>query len=302
MPAPDTAAVQETLPGLRMPPPIRPEGIFYATIVDSVYQIQRRLDGTEQWRGQLTTAEVIAWQEQETFISMMLAAYERVPHYLIAHDEPVQTLIDLICFKRLKIYLGYPITNLRREGQAHLIEMARAFGRRLRGHFVVFDPLSVKDEEAAAFARLSDADFEEQYSPEERETILAWAGSRERLRAWARALDEHTRLALGRATVVRDLRLIDQSDMNVVFYPTGQMSFGVLSEMNHAHTTGKKVYILYPFKSISPFLEYYATGVRNPRPDESDPQTPQEIIAFMRRATDALTEELLKATGFESAR
>ncbi len=293
MPTPDATAVQETLPGLRLAPPIRPEGIFYATVVDSVYQIQRRLDGTEQWRGKLMPAEVIAWQEQEVFISMMFAAYERVPHYLIAHDEPVQTLFDLICFKRPKIYLGYPITNLRRESRAHLIEAARAFGRRLRGHFVVFDPLSVKDEEAAAFARLSDQEFEAQYSPEERESILAWSGGRDRLRAWGRGLDDHTRLQLGRATVVRDLRLIDQSDMNVVFYPTSQMSFGVLAEMIHAHTTGKKVYILYPFKSISPFLEFYATGVRNPRPDESDPLTSEEIAAFMRRATDALTEELL---------
>ncbi|MGQ0549294.1 MAG: hypothetical protein ACT4PY_06465 [Armatimonadota bacterium] len=294
MPLPDQTVVQETLPGLRLAPPVRPEGIFYATIVDSVYQIQRRLDTTEQWRRKVTADDVIAWQEQEVFTSMMLAAYERVPHYLIAHDEPVQTLFDLICFKRPKIYLGYPITNLRREGQAHLIAMAREFGKRLRGHFVVFDPLSVKDEEAAAFARLSDRQFEEQFSAAEREAILQWAGSLDQVRAWARALNDRTRLQLGRATVVRDLRLIDQSDMNVVFYPTSQMSFGVLAEVTHAHTTGKKVYILYPYKSISPFLEYYATGVRTPRADEPDPQTPEQIAAFMQRAAEALLQELTR--------
>lgn len=293
MPLPQPV-VQETLPGLRLAPPVRPEGIFYATVVDSVYQIQRRLDATEQWKRKLTADEVIAWQEQEVFTSMMLAAYERVPHYLIAHDEPVQTLFDLICFKRPKIYLGYPITNLRREGQAHLIAMAREFGRRLRGHFVVFDPLSVKDEEAAAFARLSDQQFEEQFSATEREDILSWAGSLDHLRAWGHGLNDRTRLQLGRATVVRDLRLIDQSDMNVVFYPTSHMSFGVLAEVTHAYTTGKKVYILYPYKSLSPFLEYYATGVRNPRPEEPDPQTPEQIAAFMQRAADALLQELTR--------
>ena len=297
MPPPDERVVQETLPGLRLAPPVRPEGIFYATIVDSIYTIQRRLDETEQWRGKLEADDVIAWQEQEVFVSMMFAAYERVPHYLVAHDEPVQTLFDLICFKRSKIYLGYPITNLRREGQAGLIEMAREFGRRLRGHFVVFDPLSVKDEEAAAFAKIGPQEFEQQFSPDQQEEILAWAGSLEQVGAWAQGLDHRTRLMLGRATVVRDLRLIDQSDMNVVFYPTSQMSFGVLAEMIHARTTGKKVYILYPHRSISPFLEFYATGMQNPKPDEPDPQTPAEVAAFMGRAADRLMTELEASHG-----
>ncbi|MBI3997859.1 MAG: hypothetical protein HY355_02420 [Armatimonadetes bacterium] len=296
MPTPDERVVQETLPGLRLAPAVRPEGIFYATIIDSVYQIQRRLNATEQWRGKVEVDDVIAWQEQEVFISSMFAAYERVPHYLVAHDEPTRTLFDLICFKRPRIYLGYPITNLRLQGQATLIEMAREFGQRLRDRFVVCDPLSVKDEEAAAFASIGADEFEQQFSAEQRAEILAWAGSVEHLRAWARHLDDRTRLQLGRATVVRDLRLIDQSDMNVIFYPTSQMSFGVLSEMIHAHTTGKKVYILYPFKSISPFLEYYATAVLNPQPDDPDPQMPDEIAAFMRRAADRLITRLVAET------
>ncbi|MDR7521974.1 MAG: hypothetical protein QN168_05865 [Armatimonadota bacterium] len=297
MPPQDVRAVQETLPGLRLAPPVRPEGIFYVTIVDGIYQIQRRLDATEQWRGRLTPNELIAWQEQEVFISKMFAAYERVPHYLIAHDEPTRTLFDLICLKRPLIYLGYPITNLRREGQTRLIEMAREFGERLREHFVVFDPLSVKDEEAAAFAKIGEEEFQQQFSPAQRAEIEAWAGSLEALREWARSLDERTRLQLGRATVVRDLRLIDQADLNVVFYPTSQMSFGVLSEMIHAHTTGKKVYIVYPFRSLSPFLEFYATRVYNPGPGEPDPQTPADIEAFMGRAAARLLEDLLAQTG-----
>lgn len=293
MPPPDERVVQETLPGLRLAPPVRPEGVFYVTIMDSIYQIHRRLEATEQWRGRLDAGEIIAWQEQEVFLSKMFAAYERVPHYLIAHDEPVWTLFDLICFKRPRIYLGYPITNLRREGQSRLIEMARDFGQRLRQHFVVFDPLAVKDEEAAGFARISDEEFPQQFSAEQRAEILQWAGSLERLRGWGAALDDRTRLHLGRATVVRDLRLIDQSEMNVVFYPTSQMSFGVLSEMIHAHTTGKKVYIVYPFKSISPFLEFYASGVYNPRPDEPDPQTPDEVEAFVQEAAGRLLADLV---------
>lgn len=296
MPAGEPGFAQVPLPGLRLAPPVTPEGIFYITMVDSIYQIQRRLDETEQWKGKVRAADVLAWQEQEVFISKMLAAYERVPHYLIAHDEPIKTLFDLICFKRPRIYIGYPITNLRREGRAGLIETARKFGDRLRERFVVFDPLSVKDEEAAAFARIGSEEFEQQFSPRQREEILEWAGSLEGVREWALGLDDHTRLQLGRATVVRDLRLIDQADMNVVFYPTNQMSFGVLAEMIHAHTTGKEVHILYPFKSISPFLEFYATRVYTPDPDQPDPQTPEEIGTHMDRAADAIIGDLLAET------
>jgi hypothetical protein len=85
--------------------------------------------------------------------------------------------------------------------------------------------------------------------------------------------------------------------MNVVFYPTSQVSFGVLSEMVHAHTTGKKVYILYPFRSISPFLEYYATAVRNPGANDRDPRTPEEIESFMANAADAFLGGLLREHG-----
>src|SRR3972149_1355303 len=164
-PGEQPVAVQETLPELKLAPPVRPEGVFYVTIVDGVYQIHRRLHETQQWRGQVPTNELILWQEQEVFLTKILADYERVPHYVVAHDEPTKTLFDLICFKRPRIYLGYPITHLRREGLWHLIEEARAFAHRLREHFVVFDPLSVKDEEAAPFARSGTAEVATPLSP-----------------------------------------------------------------------------------------------------------------------------------------
>jgi hypothetical protein len=97
--------------------------------------------------------------------------------------------------------------------------------------------------------------------------------------------------------VVRDLRLIDQSDVNVVFYPTSQMSFGVLSEVIHAHTTGKKVYVIYPFPTISPFLEFYATRVWTPPADRPPPRTPEEIEAFMLEAAADVERHLLQEFG-----
>lgn len=174
-----------------------------------------------------------------------------------------------------------------------MIDDARAFANRLRDHFVVFDPLSVKDEEAAALARIGTVEFESQFSPEQQSEIATWAGSLEDARLWAGSLDERARVNLGRATVVRDRRLIDQSDINVVFYPTSHTSFGVLWEMMHAHANGKRVYILYPFKALSPFLEFNATRVFAPGPNAPEPRTPEEIRLFMRRVADDLLEILI---------
>jgi len=67
--------------------------------------------------------------------------------------------------------------------------------------------------------------------------------------------------------------------------------------MIHAHTTGKKVYVIYPFSTLSPFLEYNATRVFAPRPDEPNPRTPEEIQVFMARASDEVIEELLRENG-----
>ncbi|MDQ7849111.1 MAG: hypothetical protein RB148_02390, partial [Armatimonadota bacterium] len=54
----------------------------------------------------------------------------------------------------------------------------------------------------------------------------------------------------------------------------------------------KKVYVIYPFPAISPFLEYHATRIFAPSPETPPPRTPEEIAAFMAQAADQVIEEL----------
>ena len=61
--------------------------------------------------------------------------------------------------------------------------------------------------------------------------------------------------------VVRDYKLIDQSDMIVVYYPVTTLSAGVLSEINYSFTHNKEVYAIFPQEDISPFFSYYTTKV-----------------------------------------
>src|SRR4030095_1876724 len=60
--------------------------------------------------------------------------------------------------------------------------------------------------------------------------------------------------------VDRDYKLIRQSQMVCVYYPTTLLSAGVICEMNDAIHRGKRVYALWlPDKPPSPFFTRYCT-------------------------------------------
>ncbi|MCD6357756.1 MAG: hypothetical protein J7L75_04175, partial [Thermoproteales archaeon] len=61
--------------------------------------------------------------------------------------------------------------------------------------------------------------------------------------------------------VARDYKLIDQSDMIIVFYPTTAISPGVLNEIHYGFTHNKDVYAIFPHDVRSPFFEYYTTMI-----------------------------------------
>ena len=61
-------------------------------------------------------------------------------------------------------------------------------------------------------------------------------------------------------TVARDYKLIKQSDLVVVYYPTTVLSAGVISEMIYAVANGKQVFAVWlPPTEPSPFFSYYCT-------------------------------------------
>lgn len=103
---------------------------------------------------------------------------------------------------------------------------------------MVFDPLSIKDVPQTRAAAGSsqpgiDAEMEDAAAP-----------------------------YLNSQTVARDLQLIDQADMVVVYYPTDKVSPGVYTEMSHARDRRKPLYLCaFPGapESVSPFLGLFYT-------------------------------------------
>jgi adenylate kinase len=228
---------------------------FYVTITDDYDTIRHRLEQTTQWKGRLQLWEILAWRDEEAFITKMLAQYYRKPHYVIAREEPPDMLFNLMYRPGCKkAYLSYPITAIEKEQPQSLAE-TQEFLAELRKYLVVFDPLSIKELERAR--RLH-----EKGDPE---------------------IDAQIMRILEDQTVARDYQFIEQSDMVIVYYPVKEPSPGVLSELIYGFTHDKEVYMVFPYE-ISPFLQFYCTKIF---------RTGEELIDYLQESDIISSKEII---------
>lgn len=200
---------------------------IFLNVVDNIQDIIARFAENPQWSW-MKSDEVGVWMDEEEFITEQLAKLCGKPFYVVAREQPVEDVYDLVFGSKKKFYLSYPITAI--EDQPEELEKIRGAVNRLRSHFICFDPLYIKDMSLARELEKMD-----------RETKLADIDSR---------MIDHIKTR----TVDRDYQFIRQSDFIVVMYPTDKLSPGVLSEMNFAYRYNKPVYAYYPY-ARSPFFE-----------------------------------------------
>jgi adenylate kinase len=222
----------------------------YATVIDSCHDVWFRLQEDPQWASYVNFMEVAIWRATEIALTRMLAEYESKPYYLLCRKDPSDAL-HLVCRDPPvpKVYLSYPITAVQ-ETRPQLLKRADALAGDLRkAGFVVFNPLAIKD--VPETRKHAGADT---FVPREEE--------------------EAAKRYLHSQTVSRDLQLIDQADMVVVYYPTDKVSPGVFTEMSHARDRRKPLYLCaFPGApdSVSPFLGLFYTEAF-PTPDEMLPR------------------------------
>ena len=232
---------------------------IYVTIVDNAHAVKVRLEET-QWRGRLKLKDILVWRDEETFITEILANYQRKPFYIIARREPPSLLADLIrrvekprlCGGRpaLKAYLSYPITHVK--GMPELFNMKDEVKEALRkAGVIVFDPIAIDEAYLMGLAEEAERRGESlvEVEVDGRELVLPLSEIEE---ARDDVMDQ---------IVARDYKLIDQSDIIVVFYPTTAISPGVLNEIHYGFTHNKDVYAIFPHEERSPFFEYYTTMI-----------------------------------------
>ena len=215
---------------------------LYITVIDGILNVSKRLNQSPAWQGRLSLKDILIWRDEEIFVTKMMASFQQKPHYVVAIEQPLTTIYNLMFKPNItKVYLSYPITLMSHDKKK--MNEVREFRDKLREHFEVFDPLAVEDTELTYEA---DKNSEEVYDLSKLTEDFG--------------LEPSARAEIEDQTVIRDYMLIDQSDMVIVYYPTDKTSPGVLCEIIYGSTNNKEVHAVFK-ERVSPFLKFHCTKV-----------------------------------------
>ncbi len=152
--------------------------LFCVNLIDDIQIMHRNMQKDTRWKA-MVLQRLLDWRENE--LKRTKEKYN--PTCVLAVRESPQTLLDLLFTEKKKAYLSFPITHASPE----IKEKKGRFIKRLREHFIVFDPFSIQEYDNALKEYGSSDDF-----------------TRE----------------LGLKTVSRDYDLIERCDCVIVYYPT----------------------------------------------------------------------------------
>jgi adenylate kinase len=212
--------------------------------------------------------ELFRWHNLEMHTNKILAQEHQKPFYLIAHSQPASTLYNLIFEPRkIPIYQCYPVTHMfKKKDKMKLIQDHIS---KMNEIATVFDPgaveLFIPDGSGRIFRRYYDAELDmKKFIKWPR--VLNWlkkigGAKNKKMKELAKEvmcylLEAHNMRLMDTEIVKRDMQLIDQSKMVVVYFPELIYSSGVEFEINYAAKTGKPVWIIKPPGYAGPFTEY----------------------------------------------
>jgi adenylate kinase len=248
---------------------------LYVTITAGVLTVRERLRRHPRWED-TTVSELLVWREEEQWATEEMARIHHKPQYLLGRALPPRALHRLMFEPGVKsVYLSYPMQH----ADGDRLALAQ-FKARLERSFLIFDPADVNDFEvegapgATGTTVVPSAVPPATADPTATATVTALrsdgtAELREAVQAGMGAgtgaagpFGERDLRHVADQIVFRDYKLIAQSDMVVVFYDALVPSPGVISEMNYALQTGKRVYgVWMPTSPPSPFFTRYCTRV-----------------------------------------
>jgi hypothetical protein len=230
---------------------------MFVTIDHELKAVKENLDRDKFQRfPNITLAEITKWRQREIEGTKRWAGKFKKPHFVIARNEPIETLHGVLFTEAKKIYFCYPTSYV----SPSEVNKAKKLLKKLRSMgYTVFDPGSVGDEE-----------YISQLSGDFKSKKRSTARSKQELLYLARTVSNYL--------IFLHYRLIGQSDMVVVRYPPvayepyiaeerqaipamyGPLSAGVLCEMARASEESKKVLAVWlPRVSPSPFFSYHCS-------------------------------------------
>lgn len=226
---------------------------IFVTLIEKPSTIITNQLATPQGRSQNHgLRDISLWQNFEVNTAQGFAANFGVPHYIMPGRQDPLTVESLLRSAFL-IYFQMPMTDASSQADAEITEFKERLidvGRQLKGFPTpLIDPRTIDIESGDGLS----------------------------------AQDE---LAIRRHTVHRDLNwYIAQASDLVAFYPIGTtLSKGVSDESTRGFETGKNVFVIYPNKHTSPFMDI-ATRVFSSTDEFFDfwPEYMQERITKLRR-------------------
>ena len=234
---------------------------MFMIIFDDIVRVRDRLSVDTQWSDhRYTLGEIANWRREEVNGVYELAEYFTPPReiQLVAYENGPDFLRDLVYNpSKEKVYLSHPITG---EGPDFFKNVTK-FIDSLSQYYIVYDPYLIKDWDIVeqwrdAVNETIDAD---QRLPETFTFRMTYKDGP--LEAEFDIREVETAIKNLRFQIIdSDYKIIENSDIVVVYHPRKSISAGVMCEMVYAKALAKLVYAYYPYEP-SPFFEWYATRI-----------------------------------------
>lgn len=232
--------------------PLRPD--IYVTIIDDVTDVKLRLDD-EYPDKRYTYKDVMVWREEEILTTSIFAALTKKPHFVFARKHPIETLFKLLFDKDVpRLYASFPISAV--IDKPKILGEINDFKAELFRHFTVFDPYTISEKKLDYKVKAAQKAGEQsiQYDVAGKAITI----NLEDLSPILPDIDDQI--------IARDLKLVEQSNLIVAFYPcfeddTPIHSAGREREVQHARDRGKPVFLIWP------------SGKQDPGPFETDSAT-----------------------------
>lgn len=213
---------------------------FIVNLIDDVDAVRERLDGLKESEKlpadtRYSLKDLLVWREEEMLASEILASVLDIPHYVLGvsleeqvSECPLEVVYNLMFepWKR-KAYISFPIRQA--QARRETWERVTRYRKIARSHLTAFDPMMINEKERSR-----------SFDPVDLELI-------------ANDIDGQI--------VARDFKLIDQSDMILIYFPQDAegrpiIAGGVQSELEHAAASTRDIVIVWESSSYpTPFIE-----------------------------------------------
>ncbi len=234
---------------------------MFIIVFDDIVRVRDRLSQDTQWQDhKYTLGEIANWRREEVNGVYRLAESftPKRKIQLVAFENDAKLVRDLI-YKPSKetVYLSHPITG---EGADFFTKITK-FLESLDEYYVLYDPYLIKDWDIVEQWR--DAVNETIDSREEMPDTFTFRMTYKDgpMEAEFDIKEVETAIKNLRFQIIdSDYKIIENSDLVVVYHPRKSISAGVMCEMVYAKGLAKLVYAYYPYEP-SPFFEWYATRI-----------------------------------------